>query len=108
MIRRPPRSTLFPYTTLFRSHAEADRLFLEDIGGGFLQDQLPDAVIDRQDFIDAGSALVSGKAARLAPLPAIGGDRSSPHEDARHHRVGHLVPALRTDQTHRPLLDVCS
>src|SRR2546429_8010984 len=23
MIRRPPRSTLFPYTTLFRSHEEA-------------------------------------------------------------------------------------
>src|SRR3712207_7613048 len=23
MIRRPPRSTLFPYTTLFRSHAES-------------------------------------------------------------------------------------
>src|SRR5437773_9640610 len=23
MIRRPPRSTLFPYTTLFRSHAAA-------------------------------------------------------------------------------------
>src|SRR5258708_28033065 len=26
MIRRPPRSTLFPYTTLFRSQAAADRL----------------------------------------------------------------------------------
>src|SRR5256885_12687703 len=25
MIRRPPRSTLFPYTTLFRSHAEPVR-----------------------------------------------------------------------------------
>src|SRR2546425_13294434 len=25
MIRRPPRSTLFPYTTLFRSHVHADR-----------------------------------------------------------------------------------
>src|SRR3712207_7888154 len=25
MIRRPPRSTLFPYTTLFRSHDRADR-----------------------------------------------------------------------------------
>src|SRR2546428_7736320 len=25
MIRRPPRSTLFPYTTLFRSHAEQHR-----------------------------------------------------------------------------------
>src|SRR5258708_14472442 len=27
MIRRPPRSTLFPYTTLFRSHAVMDREF---------------------------------------------------------------------------------
>src|SRR5437764_9022435 len=25
MIRRPPRSTLFPYTTLFRSHFEKDQ-----------------------------------------------------------------------------------
>src|SRR2546422_4547905 len=25
MIRRPPRSTLFPYTTLFRSHCPPDR-----------------------------------------------------------------------------------
>src|SRR3712207_8066821 len=25
MIRRPPRSTLFPYTTLFRSHPDPDR-----------------------------------------------------------------------------------
>src|SRR2546422_7414884 len=25
MIRRPPRSTLFPYTTLFRSHEELER-----------------------------------------------------------------------------------
>src|SRR5260370_22538361 len=25
MIRRPPRSTLFPYTTLFRSHARVRR-----------------------------------------------------------------------------------
>src|SRR5215204_7677661 len=29
MIRRPPRSTLFPYTTLFRS-ADVDTLRLED------------------------------------------------------------------------------
>ena len=25
MIRRPPRSTLFPYTTLFRSHVTAEK-----------------------------------------------------------------------------------
>src|SRR2546426_8224282 len=32
MIRRPPRSTLFPYTTLFRSHdhlRQLEHLFLE-------------------------------------------------------------------------------
>src|SRR5256885_11134047 len=28
MIRRPPRSTLFPYTTLFRSHAQWERPLL--------------------------------------------------------------------------------
>src|SRR3989442_15646866 len=28
MIRRPPRSTLFPYTTLFRSHADPVHLQL--------------------------------------------------------------------------------
>src|SRR3989475_3515032 len=31
MIRRPPRSTLFPYTTLFRSHAPP--LFPQVVGG---------------------------------------------------------------------------
>src|SRR2546430_13607523 len=29
MIRRPPRSTLFPYTTLFRSSGDAERLLHE-------------------------------------------------------------------------------
>src|SRR5256885_8758343 len=29
MIRRPPRSTLFPYTTLFRSHVAAARKILD-------------------------------------------------------------------------------
>src|SRR5256885_13131272 len=30
MIRRPPRSTLFPYTTLFRSHALTGSADVED------------------------------------------------------------------------------
>src|SRR5260370_12816312 len=30
MIRRPPRSTLFPYTTLFRSHSN----FIETVAAG--------------------------------------------------------------------------
>src|SRR2546422_2419249 len=55
MIRRPPRSTLFPYTTLFRSHgqrdfhaASADHLLDErchalDRGAPF-----PDRLLDRK------------------------------------------------------------
>src|SRR5260221_8761568 len=38
MIRRPPRSTLFPYTTLFRSHRSCARPHLRavyDQDGGF-------------------------------------------------------------------------
>src|SRR2546429_2992180 len=32
MIRRPPRSTLFPYTTLFRSVVAVDRELLGQVG----------------------------------------------------------------------------
>src|SRR5438093_2218695 len=41
MIRRPPRSTLFPYTTLFRSYHAARGLCLQQ--GGELVDQRPGA-----------------------------------------------------------------
>src|SRR5256885_16822074 len=50
MIRRPPRSTLFPYTTLFRSPRGGQRdpaaETLEEIGAQFLL-QLPDLRADR-------------------------------------------------------------
>src|SRR2546422_1761297 len=32
MIRRPPRSTLFPYTTLFRSRADAEEVVADAFG----------------------------------------------------------------------------
>src|SRR2546430_15228901 len=35
MIRRPPRSTLFPYTTLFRSHAENSSVKPASVDIGF-------------------------------------------------------------------------
>src|SRR5205823_10936278 len=35
MIRRPPRSTLFPYTTLFRSHVALEEVRVAEGGGGF-------------------------------------------------------------------------
>src|SRR3712207_7634502 len=36
MIRRPPRSTLFPYTTLFRSFILIDRLTNATAGAGLI------------------------------------------------------------------------
>src|SRR3712207_7664926 len=50
MIRRPPRSTLFPYTTLFRSKAHH---MLDNIGGG--TGRLPNEAMRKRmaEFIDA-------------------------------------------------------
>src|SRR5436309_13248314 len=48
MIRRPPRSTLFPYTTLFRSRQlDQDPLGPLPRDGGFRHAELVDAVADR-------------------------------------------------------------
>src|SRR2546429_4523030 len=44
MIRRPPRSTLFPYTTLFRS------LVFEDDGVGISAESLKQAALRQQLF----------------------------------------------------------
>src|SRR2546430_8099471 len=46
MIRRPPRSTLFPYTTLFRSLV--DRFELEACGPGEWLVQFAEGEIDRK------------------------------------------------------------
>src|SRR5689334_2606834 len=45
MIRRPPRSTLFPYTTLFRSEIGFRDIGLEviDVPGAALAVEVPDA-----------------------------------------------------------------
>src|SRR3712207_8819978 len=51
MIRRPPRSTLFPYTTLFRSHTYTHTLFFT-----FLLSLLSQANLDKH----LGQTLTSG------------------------------------------------
>src|SRR2546427_11656418 len=59
MIRRPPRSTLFPYTTLFRSHrclGDADRRVLEQ----GLDDQR-EAELRRPQRLLAGVELGEGR-----------------------------------------------
>src|SRR3712207_8920396 len=52
MIRRPPRSTLFPYTTLFRSRA-VDALALEHVDLGQQHGRVDDHAVadDRRDVV---------------------------------------------------------
>src|SRR5439155_7868861 len=48
MIRPPPRSTLFPYTTLFRSVEDILRQGIGAANGSVVQPGLSDAEIDRK------------------------------------------------------------
>src|SRR3989475_5553591 len=64
MIRRPPRSTLFPYTTLFRSQYELKITLEEAAAGVETKIQIPrlepcDAC--RGTGVEAGSRLRSGE-----------------------------------------------
>src|SRR5256885_8683513 len=60
MIRRPPRSTLFPYTTLFRSVEHAHRLAVHEAARGGVGGIDPDVVAigpheDRLGVVDRKS-----------------------------------------------------
>src|SRR2546429_8208514 len=55
MIRRPPRSTLFPYTTLFRSLLIAVALATSRIGG---RTSLFDLIEDLTQFLPPGSQTI--------------------------------------------------
>src|SRR5258707_2508138 len=57
MIRRPPRSTLFPYTTLFRSvmYLERGRVLLGIGQGGQMRHQL--GVVEGPAWLDAAFVL---------------------------------------------------
>src|SRR3712207_8959788 len=59
MIRRPPRSTLFPYTTLFRSNVEANNVAINEVTssvqqiaeGSFSQSQDTDNVVKMIELV---------------------------------------------------------
>src|SRR5256885_9960063 len=71
MIRRPPRSTLFPYTTLFRSHRErAARGAGGLIGRGAIAEHGDD---DRAVGEDLGMAAVRGDRGRKRGQRVVAG-----------------------------------
>src|SRR2546427_1337670 len=81
MIRRPPRSTLFPYTTLFRSHtAPSVELVLYDFGAISVSYAVP----------------IAGPLAGLAALSAeLWGDRKSTRLNSSHSQISYAVFCLK-------------
>src|SRR3989449_11325143 len=64
MIRRPPRSTLFPYTTLFRSLAQSGVPIAPDDDAGTLHDKL--AALGAEMIV---ATLADVQAGRVVPVP---------------------------------------
>src|SRR2546430_3443987 len=80
MIRRPPRSTLFPYTTLFRSQGrarEAGEARARRLG-------------------DAPAARVEGETAAASPR-----DRKSTRLNSSHSQISYAVFCLKKKTTRR-------
>src|SRR2546430_9080848 len=93
MIRRPPRSTLFPYTTLFRS---LRRVHWPSTGkrGQLMIRELEDAPRDEVSvLLDASGASV--------------GDRKSTRLNSSHSQISYAVFCLKKKkQTQPPLVEL--
>src|SRR3712207_7777033 len=63
MIRRPPRSTLFPYTTLFRSKVLVFTQFADTVG--YLTEQLKRRGVDSLEGVTGDSENPTGLAWRF-------------------------------------------
>src|SRR2546430_17126855 len=86
MIRRPPRSTLFPYTTLFRS-LFGDRHVEVAIGEAFGELHQPRALAHRRRHADDARIALRHVAQPLAEDLRVGGTGALLLEDRAAHRV---------------------
>src|SRR3712207_6872695 len=93
MMRRPPRSTLFPYTTLFRSDGIAERL--RSYGGRRV-------VVVRNSFpARTGTAPLPQRPTGLVYAGRIGPgrDRKSTRLNSSHANISHAVFCLKKKDT---------
>src|SRR5688572_31921339 len=95
MIRRPPRSTLFPYTTLFRSALEAE-----------LSSQLFQRFPRRIELTDAGKAWALELSQIFARLHAVNRelrrDRKSTRLNSSHSQISYAVFCLKKKKKQQP------
>src|SRR2546430_7647266 len=100
MIRRPPRSTLFPYTTLFRSQEGADLVMVKPAGPYLdvirrVRDAVRVPVVAYQ--VSGEFSLIKAAAARgwiderAAVLETLTGDRKSTRLNSSHSQISYAV-----------------
>src|SRR2546427_8065619 len=82
MIRRPPRSTLFPYTTLFRSHEGRRRA-------------------EGQVHLAAQQVLQRGAGALVGDVDHLDADRKSTRLNSSHSQISYAVFCLKKKKTAR-------
>src|SRR2546430_16689148 len=84
MIRRPPRSTLFPYTTLFRSTAQTNAVLLDASSGA-----------NPGDF--RGAMRIGARVGSALGQPAADGsiDRKSTRLNSSHSQISYAVFCLK-------------
>src|SRR2546429_7109081 len=96
MIRRPPRSTLFPYTTLFRSYYEYYRFAFDTARKAekTMKQELMRPELDAQDFIKF-NYWDGGRKGLLS------GDRKSTRLNSSHGYISYAVFCLKKKQKNR-------
>src|SRR5258707_6512728 len=88
MIRRPPRSTLFPYTTLFRSEAT--------VTNSEVPNELPDKPTSDNELPDKPASDRNLKSRLRARLQLVGGaDRKSTRLNSSHANISYAVFCLK-------------
>src|SRR5690348_17600311 len=85
MIRRPPRSTLFPYTTLFRSRCIFAEHFAPDVGPEFLQ--------------SVSQSVVNNQKCKRGRIP----DRKSTRLNSSHPSISYAVFCLKKKKKKKTL-----
>src|SRR3712207_7088551 len=100
MIRRPPRSTPFPYTTLFRSH-HCDRVAVDEALGE--RERVGDAalllLVGVQEPVDPVRMAVAEQPEEFAGVrPAGHEDRKSTRLNSSHANISYAVFCLKKKQ----------
>src|SRR3712207_7302563 len=102
MIRRPPRSTLFPYTTLFRSDDAIGQRHLagepkRDLAVG---DALGDPDARPDDDIDVHTGMAVGEALQDRGEDVAPRDRKSTRLNSSHANISYAVFCLKKKKKH--------